>query len=185
MNVSHSSDYFNGRRDKIQVVIWVVYIKLNSNDLFSWHTWQQWKYLLSEDPLYFPVDSTVAEWSAKYKASWFMSAGDGVSRTEGFSNGCWRCMVSLENVGQNLFFQTHAIRIIIKAEFFLPLLVTAERVVESSCLAGIWPFSFASDTDTSLACVSGCCHYLMILGKTAKVSQSSTCIEIYLQICWI
>lgn len=44
--------------------------------------------MLSEAPLYFAVDSTAAEWSDKYRASWFMSAGDGVSGTEGFSNGC-------------------------------------------------------------------------------------------------
>lgn len=34
MNVSCISDHFNGRQDKIQVVIQVVCIKLHSNDLF-------------------------------------------------------------------------------------------------------------------------------------------------------
>lgn len=92
-------------------------------------------------------------------------------------------MVSLENVGHYLCFQTCAIRIIIRAGFFLPLLITAGQAVKSSFLAGVWPLLFASDADTSLACVSGRCHYLMVLGSTVKVSQSGTCIEIYLQIC--
>jgi len=50
-------------------------------------------------------------------------------------------MVSLENMGQNLFFQSQAICIATKAEFFLPWLLTAGRAGKSSLLAGVWPFS--------------------------------------------
>lgn len=54
-------------------------------------------------------------------------------------------MVSFENTGQNLFFQTHAIRIIIQADFFLPLLqrahfllaVGTSRLPQTLTLAGL------------------------------------------------
>lgn len=134
--------------------------------------------MLSEAPLYLPVDWTGAEGSAKHGASWFVSAGDGEAGRRVFSNGCGRCVVSLENVGLNLYFQTHGLQIIIEAEFFLPLLISAGWAVKSSFLAGFWPFLFASNNDTNLARASGHCHCLMAPGSSAKVSQSGTCIEI-------